>query len=210
MQFVDQILPPLSEWDEVKLNVALPLLAATLKSSNQVWSKLESQTSDMLKTMITYLAQFSLSSDHVANSRSAATTCLFAILLNSGEPDEIQTLFEEAVASELTNAMSLLKNEVSDGLTPRASGSLTIESSGETLQSTFSRVNDILSFMSVLVSDTSRLNAVCMNEIIFILCVLPSLGFSCSMQRRPILSNWGQDCIVLHRARMQWNCTTSL
>ncbi len=156
VQFVDQILPPLSEWDEVKLNVALPLLAATLKSSTQVWSKLESETSATLKTMVTYLAQFTLSSDHVAKSRTAAMTCLFAILLNSGEPDEIQTLLEETVASELTNAVTLLKKEVSDSLTPRASGSLTVETPGESLQSIISRVNEILSFMGVLVSDTSR------------------------------------------------------
>ena len=149
VQFVDQILPPLSEWDEVKLYVALPLLAAVLKSSNQVWKSLDSVGLGALRSMITYLAQFSISSDHDAHSRSAAASCLFSILFHSTQDDDcdgevhlFHQLLEE-VYLELTDAVTCLK-KVNDTLTKRASSSL--------LHSSLSQVGDTFSFLGLLVS----------------------------------------------------------
>lgn len=156
VQFVDQILPPLSEWDEVKLYVALPLLAAVLNSSNKAWSGLESDTLATLKSMTTYLAQFSISPEHAAPARSAAASCLFSTLFHSSDggggadAETIQTLLKEVVSPVLTSASNGLSKEVlNDSTTPRASGSAVVETS--TLLSAFSRVNDALSMMSVLV-----------------------------------------------------------
>jgi len=147
VQFVDQILPPLSEWDEVKLYVALPLLAAVLKSSNQVWRTLDSVALGALRSMITYLAQFSISSDHDAHSRSAAASCLFSVLFHSTQDDDcdgevhlFHQLLEE-VYLELTDAVTCLK-KVNDTLTKRASSSL--------LHSSLSQVGDTFSFLGLL------------------------------------------------------------
>ena len=83
--FVDQILPPLSEIDEVQLYVAFPLLAAVLNGQNDVWKVVSSATGERLQSMTTYLAQFTMSEDHDSFSRSAAASCLFAILIHGGE-----------------------------------------------------------------------------------------------------------------------------
>ena len=153
VEFVDPIMPPLSEWDELKLCVGLPLLAAILNSSSQVYRLLESATLKTLRSMITYLAQFSISSDHDTHSRSAAASCLFSVVFHSNGDDAhvIQNLLEKVVSPALTIALDCLLKEVTDAATPRASGCL-IETSKQSMQSTFSRVEDALSFLGLLVS----------------------------------------------------------
>jgi len=154
-QFVDQILPPLSEWDEVKLCIAFPLLAAVLNSLNESWGTLDSATLKILRSMITDLAQFSISSDHDAHARSAAASCLFSVLYHSGQDDDcdedvsnFRKLLEDVVHPVLTNAISHLKGEVNDAATSRASSSLL--QTPETLRSSFSQVEDIISFLGLL------------------------------------------------------------
>ena len=158
VQIVDQVMPPLSEWDEVKLYVTLPLLAALLTSSNKVWKSLDNATLKTLSSMITYLAEFSISSDPDAQAKSAASACLFYILFHGSEDDEsdddtlvIQKLLEEVVSPSLVNSLDCLKREVSDIQTPRASGSA-MEESKESLHSNFSQVDDTLNFIGLLVS----------------------------------------------------------
>ena len=85
---MDQILPPLSELDEVKLYVAFPLLAAVLNGQKDIWKIVSPAAGERLLSMTTYLAQFSMSSDHDSFSRSAAASCLFAILKHEDEGGE--------------------------------------------------------------------------------------------------------------------------
>ena len=160
IQFVDQIMPPLSETDEVNLFVALPLLAAALTSTTKVWETLDSATLKLLSSMVTYLAEFSISSDHNAHSRSAAATCLFSILFHRSEDGDgsggsdvlvIPKLLQEVVLPALVSSLDSLKTEVSDVLTPRASGSV-VEASEESMHSAFSQVEDTINFISMLVS----------------------------------------------------------
>ncbi|KAL3775267.1 hypothetical protein ACHAW5_010905 [Stephanodiscus triporus] len=152
-RFVNKILPPLSECDEVGLYVSLPLLGAALKRPNKDPKKLECATSATLMSMVDDLALFSIRSDHHVHSRSAAASCLFSVLFQSSEDKEccacvIQKLIEEVVCPVLANALSCLEKEISESPTPRASGG--VEVSSKSLSSVFSKVEDTLSFMSVL------------------------------------------------------------
>lgn len=141
------------------LYVTLPLLGAALKRSNKDSKKLESATSATLMSMVEDLALFSIRSDHHVHSRSAAASCLFSVLFQSSEDNEscayiIQKLMEEVVSPVLTNALSCLEKEVSESPTPRASGG--VEVSSKSLSSVFSKVEDTLNFMCVLVSRLFR------------------------------------------------------
>jgi hypothetical protein len=147
---VNQYLPPLSEWDEVKLYVVLPLLAAALRNSSLDWKKLDSATLSTLVSMVKDLAQFIASSDHVAHSRSAAASCLFSILVNTIEDcgiddncdkDTISNLLVEVVSPVLVKAASGINEEVGDSPTPRQS-----------LRSAFCKFEEALDLMGVLVS----------------------------------------------------------
>ena len=158
VQIVDQVMPPLSEWDEVKLYVTLPLLAALLTSSHKVWKSLDSATLKTLSSMITYLAEFSISSDPDAQAKSAASVCLFYILFHGSEDDKsdddtlvIQKLLKEVMSPSLVNSLDCLKGKVSDIQTPRAPSSA-MEESEESLHSIFSQVDDTLNFIGLLVS----------------------------------------------------------
>jgi hypothetical protein len=155
-KFVDKILPPLSEPDEVSLYITLPLLDASLKRSRQDSKKLESVTSATLMSMVEELALFSIRSDHHVHSRSSAASCLFSILFKSSEDNDIdvirvlQKLLREVVFPELSTALRCLARAVNELPTPRAPGG--VELPGKSLPSIFSKVDDTLSLMSVLVS----------------------------------------------------------
>lgn len=121
---MDQILPPLSELDEVKLYVAFPLLAGVLNGQNDVWKVVSSATVERLQSMTTYLAQFTISADHDSFSRSAAASCLFAILIHgdgaidsSGE--NIKNLLHRVVYPAVTESVASLQQtfEGATGLT---------------------------------------------------------------------------------------------
>ncbi|KAL7545756.1 hypothetical protein ACHAWF_009108 [Thalassiosira exigua] len=148
VQFVGQILPPLSKWDEVKLSVAFPLLAAVLRAPNERGRVYESSTLETLRSLIPYLAEFSMSSDYDAGTRSAAASCLFSVLFFSEETkcdaQVIQTLLKEVVRPVACDAVSSLK-EMKDITLQR------FESQNYFLTS-FTRLQDALNFMSLLVS----------------------------------------------------------
>lgn len=177
VQFVNQYLPPLSEWDEVKLYVVLPLLAAALRNSKLDWKKLDSAALSTLMSMVNDLAQFIASSDHVAHSRSAAASCLFSILVNTREDcgiddnDEnntISNLLVEVVSPVLEKAASGINKEVGDFPTPRQS-----------LRSAFCKFEEALDLMGVLVSYSQIDLCILSNYHLIIV----SLGISSSMQR---------------------------
>ena len=136
----------------MSLYVTLPLLDAALKSSK----KLESATSATLMSMVEELALFSIRSDHHVHSRSSAASCLFSVLFQSSEDNEIgfvrvlKKLLEDVVFPELSTALRCLETRVREIPTPKASGGVGL--SGKPLLSIFSKVNDTLSLMSVLVS----------------------------------------------------------
>ncbi len=152
VQFVNQVLPPLTEWDEVKLYVVLPLLAAVIRNPVLHWKTLENATSLTLMSMVQDLAQFIASPDHDAHSRSAAASCLFSILANTSEDDEIddnnedkrsiRKVLVDVVSPVLAKAIAVLKKEVGDSRAPR-----------ESLHSAFRKFEEGLSLMGVLVSD---------------------------------------------------------
>jgi hypothetical protein len=112
--FVDQILPPLSELDEVKLYVAFPLLAAVLNGQNDVWKVASPATVQRLQSMTTYIAQFTISADHDSFSRSAAASCLFAILIhgdseNDSSGENIKNVLDRVVYPAVTESVASLQ-----------------------------------------------------------------------------------------------------
>ena len=151
ISFVTNILPPLSDDDEVSLYVSLPLLAAVLKRSNKDLNKLEDGTSTILMSMVEDLALFCIRSDHHAHTRSAAASCLFSILFQSLEENEtkcarlIEKLMKEVVSSALTTALIRLNKEFSETST---TGGVGAHAKSQSL--VFSQVEDTLSFMSLL------------------------------------------------------------
>ncbi len=179
VQFVNQVLPPLSEWDEVKLYVVLPLLASVIRNPSFAWNMLENATSSILMSMVHDLAQFIVSPDHVAHSRSAAASCLFSILVNRSEDsgNDVQTdddhtirnLLVEVVSPVLAKAVSRLKKEVGDSPTPEKS-----------LHSAFCNVEEALDLMGVLVSCSDCILRMSSKTVSYYLTV----GFSSGMQRR--------------------------
>jgi hypothetical protein len=153
---VNQVLPPLSEWDEVKLYVVLPLLAAVIRNPGLQWKTLENDTPSTLMSMVQDLARFIASPDHVAHSRSAAASCLFSIIVNNSEVDEsddnnddkrtIPKLLVDVISPVLAKAITGLNKEVGDSLAPR-----------EPLHTAFRKFEECLGLMSVLVSCTAKL-----------------------------------------------------
>lgn len=151
VQFVNQVLPPLSEWDEMKLFVMLPLLAVVIRNRSLDWRNLESATSSTLMSMVQDLTQFIASSDHVAHSRSAAASCLFSILVNTSESNEndnnndrrhsIRRLLVKAVSPMLEKAISSLTTEVGD-----------YAASSMSLHKAFNQIKDTIDLMGILVS----------------------------------------------------------
>ena len=76
--FTGQVLPPLTDWDNAKLSVILPLLSTVL-SSNKINSKSDTTS---LELMCPYLVDYSLDKDNDSSSRCAASSCVFSIVSN--------------------------------------------------------------------------------------------------------------------------------
>ena len=142
VQFIGQILPPLSKWDEVKLSVAFPLIAAVLRAPNERGRLFESATLETMRSLVPYLAEFSMCSNHDASSRRAASSCLFCILMFSEDTKcdvgVIKNLMHEVVCPVACDAASSLE-EMKDHM--------------KFQQADFSRLGDALSFISLLVSN---------------------------------------------------------
>ena len=76
--FTGQVLPPLTDWDNAKLSVILPLLSTVL-FSNKIDSKSDTTS---LELMCPYLVDYSLDKDNDSPSRCAAASCVFSIVSN--------------------------------------------------------------------------------------------------------------------------------
>uniref|UniRef100_A0A7S1YT85 MMS19 nucleotide excision repair protein n=1 Tax=Ditylum brightwellii TaxID=49249 RepID=A0A7S1YT85_9STRA len=78
IQFVSQVIPPLTEWDELKLCTALPILATALQHNHP--------KNESLKEIITSLAEYAISTDHdCVEAKSAAASIVFSVMLHHQE-----------------------------------------------------------------------------------------------------------------------------
>lgn len=73
--YMDQILPPLSDWQTVQLSICLPLFSEALKNDD-----LSDEMKSRLIEMMVPLTEFSLGSKNYARARSDAALCLFLIV----------------------------------------------------------------------------------------------------------------------------------
>ena len=80
---VSKVLPPLSQKDNIRLSVTLPIIAAIL-GNPQMRSKVDEMGASLLKQledMASPIADYALCSEWDPKARSAASSCLFQILL---------------------------------------------------------------------------------------------------------------------------------
>ncbi|KAL3805021.1 hypothetical protein HJC23_003249 [Cyclotella cryptica] len=148
-KLVEQVLPPLSRWDEVKLCVCLPLVASIL-SDSEFGRKRNVGLLTTVNSMIRHLAEFVMRSDHESRSRSAAASCLFSIFINFDDGSlTSQEIIEGVIFEALVGSLQMLG---ADTLMPPVptSNDILVSSNGCAIDTHFFRVENIFSFMSVL------------------------------------------------------------
>jgi hypothetical protein len=101
------VLPPLSEVDEVKLCVSLPLLAAALGSSDNRSNDVPNDLSvhKSLATMLPSLVEYALSPNYDNQARSAAVSCLFSIVFHY-QPNRTECLAQNIIKDTLAPVLS--------------------------------------------------------------------------------------------------------
>lgn len=80
---VEQVLPPLSDADTIKLSIALPFLSGAMEGSHPATNYVAHGgliTIDVLRGMIGDLADFAMTSEHFPGARSHAARCLHATI----------------------------------------------------------------------------------------------------------------------------------
>lgn len=109
-----KVLPPLSDQDNHKLSVILPLLSASFECnsfSSQV-------VADQLHSISNDLVTYALSSDYDSMSRSAAASCLNASLVEFGDRTAqacpVRALLEKVVLSTLKTALGSFPAKVGE------------------------------------------------------------------------------------------------
>lgn len=109
VDLLNQLLPPLSQWDEAKLCVIAPLLAAILSNAQDIRGLLSDISSEVLKTMIGQLSEFIISSKHEMKSRASAASCLFSIFLDADvEGLAVSEMIGDTVSKSLVESLNIL------------------------------------------------------------------------------------------------------
>jgi hypothetical protein len=137
------VLPPLSEVDEVKLCVALPLLAAALGSSDNASNDVSNDLSvnESLATMTPYLVEYALSPAYDNQARSAAVSCLFSIIFHY-QPSRSECL-----------AQTIMKENLAPVLSATAT-SLHAAKDATTVETALTSFSDALDVFAIVVSKT--------------------------------------------------------
>lgn len=111
MPLLNQVLPPLSRWDEAKLCVISPLLASILSSSEDIEGLLKEIPPKVLETTVRQLAEFAISSQHEKHSRASAASCLFSIFLHSDSDSlSIPQIMSESLYNSLIESIKILQS----------------------------------------------------------------------------------------------------
>lgn len=123
VESIEKVLPPLSRWDEAKLSVTFPLLAAILSHSDAVREKIKD-----VPLMTRQLAEFISNPDHGCRVRSSASACMFSIALHF----EGENILQDIIGGSLIDFLQILQ---SDPCNPSA----------------VSKLQDVFNFFSLLV-----------------------------------------------------------
>lgn len=118
VQFVSPILPPLSQLDNVKVTITLPILSTALQSIGDLMSqptyRNESDETveticDELKDMTRALCDFTLSRENDSLIRSAAATIIYFTVHRSQEGASLASqVLESSIAPTLINIVKNL------------------------------------------------------------------------------------------------------
>jgi hypothetical protein len=107
--YMNHIMPPLSDWQIAQLSICLPLFSATLKS-NDLPSDLKGKLVDFMRP----LANFALDSQNYPRARSDSALCLFWIIARH-QVDEIQVclsnrLLQKTIFPEIQTRLQILQD----------------------------------------------------------------------------------------------------
>jgi len=112
LSFTTQVLPPLSEWDNTKLCVVLPILSIILAGE----SNLDMKSSRFLATS---LVEFVLTRYHHHIARIAAGSCIFSILSKQPQDDPNPIGLEimiDMVSPSIVTKLKSFQDESSEGV----------------------------------------------------------------------------------------------
>eukprot|EP00980_Cylindrotheca_fusiformis_P004458 scaffold953_cov141-Cylindrotheca_fusiformis.AAC.2 len=111
---VSDIIPPLSEADNIHLYIHLPILGAALASfqrddfvDDNAMQTDEASLQEICRTMLPGLTQYVLTNEHHSKARSAAASCIFAIFSHGiidAEECPIMPLVQDVVNKGLTSS----------------------------------------------------------------------------------------------------------
>ncbi len=112
LSFTAQVLPPLSDWDNIKLCVVLPILSIILTSESTIGKK----TSHFLATSLT---EFVLTRYHHSTARIAAASCIFCIIVK--QPQEESNCIDlkvlvDMISPLVTAKMKALEDQSLEGI----------------------------------------------------------------------------------------------
>jgi hypothetical protein len=82
VSYSSRILPPLTEWDNIKLFVVIPILATSLTRSVY-------EGANNLLEMLPYLVEYCLNADNRSNTRTHAASLAFAIIERLSRHEDI-------------------------------------------------------------------------------------------------------------------------
>jgi hypothetical protein len=106
---VSNIMPPLSEEDNVGLCVRLPILGTILCSYAEGGIGLEASLQDTANSLLPGLAEFALGSVYDSRARSAAASCMHAAitLVPPNKECPVRLLVTETISPVLSSASSI-------------------------------------------------------------------------------------------------------
>ena len=136
---LNQALPPLSRWDEIKICVVSSLLAAILSNSDNAKGLLVNISPDELESIIRQLSEFAISSQYEKQARASAASSLCLLFLHAEYDFESLPMSQIVCDSLYGPLFECLKTLQSDAKNPSA----------------FAQVEEIFSFLGFWVSLSS-------------------------------------------------------
>ena len=115
---VSKVLPPLSQKDNIRLSVTLPIIAAIL-GNPQMRSKVDEMDASLLKQlaeMASPIADYALCSEWDPKARSAASSCLFQILLYY-QQDKTKCISSSVLKESISPSVIAACNQESESMT---------------------------------------------------------------------------------------------
>ena len=156
IRYTSQVMPPLSDWDNAKLSIILPVLSVML-FSNEIDSNSDKAS---LELMCSYLVEYSLDKDNHSTPRRAAASCVFSIV----------SKYDASKQNCL--GMLLCKNNICSPLSVQLDGDRNVDISSEVIEDSFNFLALLVCFFLLYL----------LSILSFIIFLMLTLGVECGMQ----------------------------